>query len=363
MWEHPYTDCVCPVSPLGELDSLRYPLSRGWGWSWVWGRPLPLPSGWHPAGTGSDPSCWRQGSGPGWLCSLRVCVFPSPCVGSLAPEPGSTDQSGTHVDPLQAEVWAVCLPELHLFPCSAHTQPHVHVPLAPHSPSLCPASTTRHRATLQGPWGLCVVSGYILRELWGRGCCQSARLLLMRHLSKCQPWLLPPSRLCPRPGLPLDAVPGGGCGAEVYAQAGNLAATRALVQLPPLPCSPCGGTQASMRARARARTHTHTHTHTPCPSFPQPSCYSCLPASQPGVVHLPQLGPQACSIPPEAHCSLPGMGLCPSVLPLPSSPLSGAQVLTWSLFFLSSPITCGSLSQPWLYRSFSASFQWELFHI
>ena len=204
MWEHPYTDCVCPVSPLGELDSLRYPLSRGWGWSWVWGRPLPLPSGWHPAGTGSDPSWWRQGSGPGWLCSLRVCVFPSPCVGSLAPELGSTDQSGTHVDPLQAEVWAVCLPELHLFPCSAHTRPHVHVPLAPHSPSLCPASTSHHGATLQGPWGLCGVSGYILWELWGRGCCQSARLLLMRHLSKCQPWLLPTSRLCPRPGLPLD---------------------------------------------------------------------------------------------------------------------------------------------------------------
>ena len=34
--------------------------------------------------------------------------------------------------------------------------------------------------------------------------------------------------------------PGGGHGVEVCAQAGNLAATRAFIQPPPLPCSPCG---------------------------------------------------------------------------------------------------------------------------
>lgn len=70
----------------------------------------------------------------------------------------------------------------------------------------------------------------------------------------------------PQARLPLDAVQRHAVlledveQREVRTQAGNLAATRALVQLPPLPCSPCGGTQAS--------THTQIHTHTLPPSFP-----------------------------------------------------------------------------------------------
>lgn len=72
----------------------------------------------------------------------------------------------------------------------------------------------------------------------------------------------------PQAWLPLDAVQ---CHAvlledveqrEVHTQAGNLAATRAFVQLPPLPCSPCWGTQAGTQAS------THTDTHTLPTSFP-----------------------------------------------------------------------------------------------
>ena len=64
---------------------------------------------------------------------------------------------------------------------------------------------------------------------------------------------------------------------------------------------------------------------------------------------------------------LPGLGcpVCFSLLtPRGSSPprvislsTPGAQVPTWSLFFLSYQITCGSFVQPWLYRSLSASLQ------
>ena len=44
-------------------------------------------------------------------------------------------------------------------------------------------------------------------------------------------------------------------------------------------------------------------------------------------------------------------------LPFPVRPLSGAQVLTWLLYFPSYPILCGSFLQPWLYKSLSASLQ------
>ena len=47
----------------------------------------------------------------------------------------------------------------------------------------------------------------------------------------------------------------------------------------------------------------------------------------------------------------------PCSLSFPLSPIPGAQVPTWSLFFLSYRITYGFFQQSWLCRSLSASFQ------
>ena len=335
--------------------------SRGWGWSWVWGRPRPCPV----AGTllGQDLIQVAGGKGQaGWLRSLWVCVLPSPCVGSLAPELGSTDHSGAHVEPLQPEVWAVCPPELHLFPCSAHTQSHTHGPLAPHGPSPHPASTScLSWGHLQGPWGLRGVFVYILRELWGKGCHQSSRLLLTRHLSKCQPWLLPTPMLCPRPGCPWTLCSATPSCWRMWSR-GRCTPRQGTWQ--PLEhlsnCPLCPALLAGVHKLVHKLAHTQIHTHSLPLSHSPPASYTCPPVSQgrfisPGYDPRPAASPEALTVHSPGCISAPVFSLF--------SPLSGAQVLTWSLFFLSYPITCGSLSQPWLYRSFSASFQWDLFHI
>ena len=83
----------------------------------------------------------------------------------------------------------------------------------------------------------------------------------------------------------------------------------------------------------------------------------------------PPVGP---SSPPTSHEGLPLLhttrttvpkmwlspqaGLCLHILPFTLSPLPGTKVLTWSLFFPSYMIMCGSFLHPWLYKS-HASFQ------
>lgn len=102
---------------------------------------------------------------------------------------------------------------------------------------------------------------------------------------------------------------------------------------------------------AHTDTLTHTHSHTPfhpllptglllvLPAFHPARGGSSPPARTPGLQH-PHL---------RLTVHSPGMGLCPSVLLFPPSPLSG-HTYDLTLFFLSNP-TYGSLSQPWVYRS------------
>ena len=67
----------------------------------------------------------------------------------------------------------------------------------------------------------------------------------------------------------------------------------------------------------------------------------------------PGLGLPICG----SNCSLPREVLHPWNLPPFLSPLPGAQVPTWSLFFPSCLIPRGSFLQPWLYKGLSASLQ------
>ena len=91
-------------------------------------------------------------------------------------------------------------------------------------------------------------------------------------------------------------------------------------------------------------------------SHSPPVSPSHLPTSQ-GVLSPPcrtlGLGRQIWS----PHCSLPREGVRLCNLPFPLSPLPGTQVQTWSLFFISYLMPCGSFLQPWLYSHLSASFQ------
>ena len=151
MWEHSYTDCMCPVSPLQQGVGLELGVRQT----------SPLPSGRHPAGTGSDPSCWRQGSG-------RAGSVPCGCVFSPLPALEALPQS-REVLTIVAPMWTLCRQRSEL---SAHrsctcslallTRSLMHMAPLPltahhHTQPLPAVLSWGHPAGSLGPvWSLCV---------------------------------------------------------------------------------------------------------------------------------------------------------------------------------------------------------------
>lgn len=124
-----------------------YPLSRGWE--------LGMRQTFAPAMAG----CWRQDRQNSRaqlaLFPMRVCVSPLP-----VPQSREYWPKWHHVDPLQAEGWAVCLLGLHS-PALAHAS--CACPPCPILYTQPPPLVLSWGRTLQGPWGLWSL-------VWGRGC-------------------------------------------------------------------------------------------------------------------------------------------------------------------------------------------------
>ena len=334
MWEHPYTLCMCPGSPMGELDSLISP-QQGVGLE-LGMRQTFAPAQWLAP-------CWDRiwsqlleaRVGPRLaLFPVHVC-FPlslrwKPCLraGKYWPKWHPRGPSaGRRLSRLPAALGPLLCS--HAASCAC--------PPCPSQPITMPSlhHSSCHGATLQGPWGLCGASVYILQELWGRGCRQSARLL-MRHLSKCQPWLLPPSRLCPRPGLPLDAVQ---CRVilvedmewRCVPRRGTWQPLEHSSNRPLCPALPVG-----VHKPARTDTHTHTRPLHPLlptalllvlPAFHPARGGSSPPARTPGLQHptwdslftprdgsLPQCSPSSSKSPLGHTCWPDRFSSCPSQL-------------------------------------------------
>ena len=101
---------------------------------------------------------------------------------------------------------------------------------------------------------------------------------------------------------------------------------------------------------ALSRSSSHVESSSCRASFRGPA------VSQGGFSSLcwtPGLGHPIC----DSNYSLSWADLLWCVFPFPLSSRPGAQISTSSLQFPSFPVLCGSLSQPWWYRSLSANFQ------
>ena len=120
-----------------------------------------------------------------------------------------------------------------------------------------------------------------------------------------------------------------------------------------------------MRTRAATQEFVLSSIYSLCPTLgsSQHACMNSVQAScsspvSPTIPPTSQVGSTSlCCTICDWNCSLPRELLCPCNLPFLLNPLSGAQVLTWSLLFPFYSVLCESLLQPWLYKRLSVSLQ------